>query len=262
MELSFDRVEKNLFAKFAYLPSLIPGMKVEKTDDATIIVTDLLSSTFNIVCDVRSNNEDIDALYQEVVNIFGLKPFSWWLGPSGRPNNLGEILLAKGLVKDTTEYAMAINLEKYSAESTPEHLVALVDDIESCFDFSSVLAGFDSAAIEYYRHVATLGFDESQPYKLFVSYDKEKPVAIGSLFFTDDIAGIFDVLTSEDSRGLGYGTSVVNHLIRYAKNAGAKWGTLSASSDSGYRIYQKLGFQNLGYYECYERKAIGAIEGQ
>jgi ribosomal protein S18 acetylase RimI-like enzyme len=63
---------------------------------------------------------------------------------------------------------------------------------------------------------------------------------------------IFNLITSEDKRGKGYGTQMMDHLLTYTKNEYLSYATLLASSNSGYRIYQRLGFETLGQFECFE----------
>ena len=45
---------------------------------------------------------------------------------------------------------------------------------------------------------------------------------------------------------------MMQYLLNLAKKNGKKYATLSASSDSGHRIYEKLGFKNIGEFECFE----------
>ena len=91
---------------------------------------------------------------------------------------------------------------------------------------------------------------------MFAGYEKETPVIIATLFFGNDTAGIFNVITREDKRGKGYGTTMMSFLLEEVKSQGANWATLSASSDSGYRIYQRLGFRTLGQFECFEWRGV------
>jgi ribosomal protein S18 acetylase RimI-like enzyme len=90
--------------------------------------------------------------------------------------------------------------------------------------------------------------------KLVVGYAYGKPVSIGILFVSVDSAGIFSLVTSEDFQGKGYGTDMMVFLMKIAKDYGCHSITLSASSDSGYRIYERLGFSKLGEFECFEYK--------
>ena len=53
---------------------------------------------------------------------------------------------------------------------------------------------------------------------------------------------------------MGYGTDIMIHLLKMAKAQGSQYATLSASSDQGYRIYERLGFKAFGEFSCFEYK--------
>lgn len=58
--------------------------------------------------------------------------------------------------------------------------------------------------------------------------------------------------TAEAQRGKGYGTQMMHYLIKEARATSAQYVTLSASSDSGHRLYERLGFKVYGEFECLE----------
>ncbi|MEY2393374.1 hypothetical protein [Wolbachia endosymbiont of Tettigetta isshikii] len=45
---------------------------------------------------------------------------------------------------------------------------------------------------------------------------------------------------------------MITHLMDIAREIGVRYATLSASSDSGYRIYERLGFHTFDQFECFE----------
>jgi hypothetical protein len=49
---------------------------------------------------------------------------------------------------------------------------------------------------------------------------------------------------------------MMSYLLGYAKRSRSLNVTLSASSDSGYRIYERLGFKKVGEFECFEYKEV------
>jgi ribosomal protein S18 acetylase RimI-like enzyme len=117
-------------------------------------------------------------------------------------------------------------------------------------DFISVLEPYDATARLFYEKLSPLHLQGSE--QLFVGYSEETPVTIAILFKQGETAGIFSLLTKESSRGQGFGTEMMRYLMSFAKKSGVTHVTLSASSDSGYRIYEHLGFKRLGQFECFE----------
>jgi ribosomal protein S18 acetylase RimI-like enzyme len=47
---------------------------------------------------------------------------------------------------------------------------------------------------------------------------------------------------------------VLTYLMQTSKENGAQYVTLSASNDSGFGIYERLGFKQFGQFECFEWK--------
>lgn len=88
----------------------------------------------------------------------------------------------------------------------------------------------------------------------FVPCIDNRPVGIGALHFNNGIAGIYDIITPEGLRGQGIGTNVMKFLMNYAYWQNIKGLCLSASSDSGFRIYERLGYKVVGKFGCYEQK--------
>lgn len=80
----------------------------------------------------------------------------------------------------------------------------------------------------------------------------DKVIAV--LFISGDTSGIFSLITREDKRNLGYGAEMVIYLMNTAKELGMKYAVLSASNDSGLRLYKRLGFNILGKFKCFEWK--------
>lgn len=148
---------------------------------------------------------------------------------------------------------MICNLSNASSfEQKTDLLIRHVKDSGMLADFTSVLEPYDPYVSAFYDRMTDelLQGDE----KLVVGYAEGKPVSIGILFVSQNSAGIFSLVTNEDSRGLGYGTDMMVFLMNVAKDHGCNSVTLSASSDSGYRIYERLGFCKIGEFECFEYK--------
>lgn len=78
------------------------------------------------------------------------------------------------------------------------------------------------------------------------------PVALASVFYSQDSVGIFNLLTREDKRRQGYGTDILSYILEQSKAQGFAYATLSASSHGGLSLYEGVGFKSLGAFECFE----------
>ncbi|KAB8038863.1 GNAT family N-acetyltransferase [Silvanigrella paludirubra] len=125
-----------------------------------------------------------------------------------------------------------------------------VTDRYDVINFIEVLENYDPIIRDYYLNLANhLGFSDLKPYHLFYIKAGNRSVCIASLFFHNEMCGIFDVLTHDEFRKQGYASIMMHFLLNYAKNI-----SLTASSKEAVSIYKNLGFQELGNYHCYEYK--------
>lgn len=278
--MTIRTVEQNLFGHFKYLPKLL-GFGVEESSLLDIVNCGLYSSMFNIVCGANleqwaKHQQNADSLNKisfshafeancqygddfveqkihEVVKYYNNQPFAWWLGPSTNPAWISNILQELNF-NASIEKAMIIDLTAIETETsstifhvtTPEHVE----------HFIQVLEPYDSAARRFYKKLKNPLLYPLE--KLFVGYEGNMPVVIGTLYIDEEnnMAGIFNVLTSENKTNLGYGTKMMNHLLHHAKISNIKYASLCASSDAGYRIYERLGFQVVGKFGCFEWKGL------
>ncbi len=193
---------------------------------------------------------------KEVITHFNGQPFAWWVGPSCDPKWLGDILCENGFEKPSTEYAMVYDLAKFDKLSVSSNnmVIKRVATLNQLEHFIQVIEPYDVAARTFYSRLQDermlKGSEES-----FVGYEDDTPVVISSLYVEDNVAGIFNLITQENKRGRGYGTQMMKYLMYDAYKSGAKHISLLASSDSAYRIYERLGFQVLALFGCFEWQA-------
>lgn len=242
-------IEQNHLGHFAYLPKNL-GFDVHEMNGVTIINCGLKTSMFNIVYgapkDTASGIDQIKRSYKG-------KPFAWWIPPSVHHQSTTKALIKNGFIIETIEHAMICDLSNVASfEQRTDLMIRQVTDSPMLADFISVLEPYDPHISTFYglMNDELLQRDE----KLVVGYAYGKPVSIGILFVLENSAGIFSLVTSEDFQGKGYGTDMMVFLMKTAKDHGCHSITLSASSDSGYRIYERLGFSKVGEFECFEYK--------
>lgn len=256
-----DLCEENHLGHFCHLPQH-SGCNVKKFDnwDLTLINSPVSTSMFNIAFGGRlvQNRKDVE----QVIEFFQKRPFAWWIPSSHKSPSLTKLLLEENFVVETVEHAMIcdlkdailptenINLHVIQVRESPE-----IEENSSLNDFISILEPYDSNACYFYR--SNFGKSQNaQQEKLFVGYSENKPVTIGILFNNqaNGSSAIFSLLTKQEMRGQGYGTEMMQFLMTCARNHGSRYISLSASSDSGFRIYTRLGFVKCGEFECLEYK--------
>lgn len=246
---SIKVVEENHLGHFVYLPKLL-GFDILNLDGVTIINCGLKSSMFNIAYGSPRSVKILDSI-EKIKKAFAGKPFAWWIPPNDYKQEFTETLLQSGFEIETTEHAMICNAADNTIhEKTTDLKITPVTDNIVMSDFLKVLEVYDSCVNEFYNRINRKFLNKDE--KLFVGYENDAPVTIGILFCRKDSAGIFSLITNEHSRGKGYGRDMMIFLMEQSKQIGCRTITLSASSDSGYRIYERLGFRKIGEFECFE----------
>ena len=74
--------------------------------------------------------------------------------------------------------------------------------------------------------------------------------AVGLGVVEDEFVGLFDIATDPGTRGRGFGTRVVEALLRWARERGARTAHLAVMCDNppALRLYAKFGFREVYRY--------------
>lgn len=190
-------------------------------------------------------------------------PGSWHVGPSMRPPDLGRRLVARGFEYAGDDIGMAVDLSVLPADvSTPEgfvvervrdegELAAWIETLGSGFGEGPVEAGWVG---EMYRR---LRYDDRGSWRHFLGRLEGEPVATATLFMGAGVAGVYFVFTVEEARRRGIGAAVTLAASREAGDLGYEVGVLG-SSEAGYPVYRRLGFEELCRIGIYEWRPSGA----
>jgi len=194
--------------------------------------------------------------FQERMQAHGV-PGSWHVGPSMRPPDLGERLVAHGFEYGGDDIGMAVDLptlpeevpvsEGFSVERVRDEarLAEWIEALGSGFGEGPVEAEWVG---EVYRK---LGFEDEGLWRHYLGRLDGTPVATATLFFGAGVAGVYFVCTVERARRRGIGAAVTLAALREARDLGYTVGVLG-SSEMGYPVYRRLGFEEycrIGLYE-------------
>lgn len=242
-------IEQNHLGHFAYLPKNL-GFDVHEISGVAVINCNLETSMFNIA---YGSPKAFDFSIYEIKQAFRGQPFAWWIPQTQYNSQVTQALVANGFISETVEHAMICDL------SNVTHLVQktglVIQQVTNSVllqDFISVLESYDSHVSAFYGRMNDELLLAAE--KLVIGYTDDKPVTIGSLFVSGNSAGIFSLITKEEEQRKGYGADMMIFLMKIAQDHSCHSVTLSASSDSGYRIYERLGFFKAGKFECFEYK--------
>lgn len=253
-----EAIDANLAEEVASFGRYLPGAELHEDEEAQWYLTGLPSSLFNGVLLARFAEGDIDAKIERTLKPFkerGL-PASWGVGPYTRPTNLGAYLEAHGLRQVDVSTGMAVDLHALNEEiEAPRGLrVEVVSDQEMLRHYATVsMRGFDASPEDndiYFRTYAAIGFGADLPWRHFIGWLDDQPVAVSSLLLHAGVAGIYGVAVVPDVRRQGIGAALTLAALREARARGYHIGVLSPS-EMGLRIYQRIGFREYCKVDIY-----------
>lgn len=204
-------------------------------------------------------HEELDAGFiEETVQYFrdkGVHTFTWWMDPPLTASDW-EPALTKygfGLSKDTP--GMAMDLQ---ALNDPRQVNGL-----------EIRAVRDEESLRTWAHIFTLGYGMPPdwegiifdvwlrlgldlPLRNYLGYLNGEPVSTSCLFIGGGAAGIYSVATLPEARGRGIGAALTLDPLLEAREMGFRIGVLQ-SSEMGFDVYKRLGFQHLCQIEYFYR---------
>ena len=178
----------------------------------------------------------MEAKINEMIDYFkslGL-PWTWYTGPSTKPNNLGQHLQARGMTHIWDEPGMAIELESLKELPKPPGLtIEPVENTSRLRDWIQATAkgfGVKKSTSDLLFDIESYhGFSKHLPRRSYVGYLNGKPVASSLLLLTSGVAGLFCVATIPEARGKGIGSAISLAPMKEAHEMGYKVGVLHSS---------------------------------
>ncbi len=184
-------------------------------------------------------------------------PGSWHVGPSMRPLDLGERLLAAGFDSGGSEPGMAIDLDALVEDlpaPTGLDIVRVTDEATLTTWRDTLAQGFGQGELEaaWVADVyARIGSGDDAPFRHFVARLDGQAVGTSTVYFGAGVAGIYFVMAHPSVRRRGVGAAVTLAALRDARARGHRIGVLG-SSPAGHSVYRRLGFRDyceIGIYE-------------
>jgi GNAT superfamily N-acetyltransferase len=212
---------------------------------------------FNGVLCTRPPVEGDTALVESSLAFFrsqGTPSLTWWLSPDQPSAAWGPYLQPHGFHFDDSTPGMAIALEALPKEERlPAGLEIIpVDDEAALRTWVDVFAeGYPTPSEmkePLFSLLAGLGLD--LPVRHYLGLLDGVPAATSNLFLGAGVAGVMFVATLPTSRGRGVGAAMTLSPLYEARDLGYRAG-IWQSSQMGYPIYRKLGFQHLTAMEIY-----------
>ncbi len=250
-----------------FLLALGRAAGAEERDDGKVrwVIGDIPIDYHNCVVRAELSPEEADGVILGSLEQFGANgaPGSWHVGPSMRPPDLGERLVAHGFGYGGDDIGMAVDLSTVREDlRVPENFIAeRVRDERDLAAWTRTLAeAFGEGPVEaqwvgeMYRRI---GLGDDVPWRHYLGRLGGEPVATSTLFLGAGVAGIYFVSTAQGARRRGTGAAITLAALHDAREMGCRVGVLGAS-EMGYPVYRRLGFREycrIGLYEYHPAPA-------
>jgi GNAT superfamily N-acetyltransferase len=196
--------------------------------------------------DVAYAGEKID----EMLDFYSSRhtSFIWTTGPSTHPANLATLLEARGFVLVASTIGMAADLYALNEQvhTSASLVIKEVEDLHALNILCEVeKRGFDTSdegAQRYYDTYANAGFGPGMPWRHYVGWLRDVPVASASLLYHAGVAGIYGISTVQEARRQGLAAAMTLHVLRQARDMGHRVAILSPT-DMSEAIYRRIGFR-------------------
>ena len=254
-----EATDENLVVHMGYLPRYTEGMEVWEASGVCHVDSGLPCDTYNGVCNTRLADKNAYEVAKEVITHFQrvARPFAWWVSPTDTPKNLGAVLVELGLKNAGSDMGMVLDRETYTPYPVPlpDFEIQRVESQKQLRDFAEVVSEnwepADVEVVRFYERVGEALFSAASPLHLFVGYENGVAVATSQLTLGGGVGGMFNVCTREAFRRRGYGMAVTVRCVEQAFACGYRYVTLQAS-ETGARVYARVGFRELGLYTEYK----------
>lgn len=224
-------------------------MHISKEDGRVLIDSGLESDMFNIICassDITENG--IEACIEHFQER-GL-PFCCWVGFDQDsellkstlndhqlfPSEEELMMLAKTEQVNWESQSQELNIERVQKREHIEHLIEVICGVVNNSEHQAMRTFFSKAGVHLINPQSDL--------KFFLGYVDNQPVACSSVFFSQGVASIFDVMVSHSQRGRGLGKAMTLAAMKEGADSGYQELLLTATDGAKY-LYEKLGFKPI-----------------
>jgi ribosomal protein S18 acetylase RimI-like enzyme len=248
-----DAADENFVIHAGWLHRRIAGMRVVDQDKLVLIDCGLPCDTFNLICHARLEPGDVLERASAAIAYFRdvRRPFSWWVGPADRPQDLGEFLVRLGLNRAETERAMVADIAAVRpAEGAPAGLqVRRARSARELQTFARLSAANwtppDLNVVRFYQLAGPALLQDDCPIWLYLGYLGEDAVATAELTVGGGVVGLYNISTLPAYRRRGVGTAMTVQPLVEAREQGNRAAILQAAA-AGVGIYERVGFRAYG----------------
>jgi len=249
-------MEANLNVYMTHFAQYVNQIKLIRIPGYTSVNTGLKNDAFNCVLEADFTQQEASDKIQNVIQQFIATniPFTWWVSPYDKPEDLTERLLHAGLVNDENVVGMYLDLDEWQSKTIDAKLeIIKVTDKKGWLDFANVTVNdmpASAASEQYYLWVENISTSDD-PIECYVGYVDGKPVIRGQVVYFAQVAGFYEMVSSSHEVNKEYDHTMRRFLLQRAKEAGFHVAVLHAS-EKALSVYEGEGFKSCCVFKKYK----------
>jgi N-acetylglutamate synthase len=229
-----------------------PSLQTLLYDGWVLRFADGYTKRANSVHPLYSSSLNVEEKVQACEEIYQGKELDvvFKLTPSAQPENLEQVLAAKGYKADSHTSVQVLELD--GVDKAPAQTALLTEDLHEwlpAYCRLSNIGGRRELTLEQLLHNVV-------PVLCLASIRYQgQIVACGMGVLQDRFVGLFDIVTDANFRGRGFGKQLMLNILAWGKRNGAHTAYLQVmlSNEPALRLYSGLGFKEI-YTYCYRIK--------
>ncbi|TFB23817.1 N-acetyltransferase [Filobacillus milosensis] len=200
--------------------------------------------------------ENFDDVKERVSQFYGKKgaPLFWEVWPTNSTSDVEMELKNSGFSYSHEYPAMIIKLDQVKIKELTNFEIKIVKNEYDARTLANLFQEIyqlpDAGGEDFYNTIVNSGYDSDLV--SYIGYEESEPVCIATIYYHAGVAGIYNVGTKEKYCRKGYGRKITEVALLDAKKRGFEFGILQ-SSDQGYKVYQRMGFENQCMVQSYKK---------
>ena len=260
-------VFENLYDLFRAMADTLPDSQLVEEEGFSRHLTFPTNPMFKGVWNTRLSEQGADSAIDETIAWFKERNapyFFWWTGGNTSPADLESRLAQRGMIsmaEQTRELAQGIlsteqgspcmvaelsKMNEAVLQQTPGgFFIREITSEAELYDFKKVFVETyeipEWAGQAWVDATLKIGMGKT-PWRIFVGYLDDQPVATNMLFNGGGVASVYAVATVPSARGKGIGAAITLTPLLEAREDGYIYAVLF-STEMGKSVYQRIGFR-------------------
>jgi GNAT superfamily N-acetyltransferase len=199
---------------------------------------------------------DADAVVRNAIDFFGVRAVPWLLWTrSGVDVALSDACARAGLREVGGPPAMVLPAIPRDAPALPDGVEVTRASVADLERVRQILAEGFGMPIEVAQTLISEQLLDADDTAVVIGLLDGRPMTTALVHASGRTAGIYNVATLPDARGRGVGAAATWAAVMAGRDFGAEHATLQSSA-SGYPVYSRMGFVDVGRYEQWEGPPI------